>query len=276
MRKKLMLLLETEVLADSQHASLILWLHWRFQHGDMVSDTILEFLNKKSRIASKLKSLTSGLSKETLGKSSEVTLCILWSLVALFESTKTVTLKEHTGKGVKLLLRKLMILQCQVTILTTQITWDFGGLDLATNSTSILSIREIILGQFRRDKMQSISRVSYIQTTQLLKGKSFVLSSSTSSVVHQLETSFVGIKASMETTGQSLLRKTKSNLMTLIRQLLPLSFYVFWLMKRSRTMMLHGKLCIIHLPTQTILSFQKPLKNGQLVSSKNYFLVISI
>ena len=144
------------------------------------------------------------------------------------------------------------------------------------NSISIHLTKETTSGLFKSVKRLSISQVSCTQTTQLLKEKSSDLSSSTSFAVPQLGTSFVGIKANMHKTGQSLQRKTRSSLMTLILLLLLLSSYVSLLMRRNLLMMQLGKLCIILLHTQTTQSFLRLLKNGQLVSFRNFCLDTSI
>jgi len=156
MNRKLTLLWEMEVSEDLQHASLIHWQLLRFQHGVMVLDTIMVYLNNWLKMDIKLKFQIFGWRKEIHGKSKDKMLLIMLDFMVIQKSIWMETQKDLIGKDVRKLSQWLMIHQFQDLILTTQTISDFGDQDQEIILILINSIRVTIMEQFKKDKMLSI------------------------------------------------------------------------------------------------------------------------
>ena len=80
----------TEVLEDLQLAFLTLWLLLNCQLGVMELDMTMAFLNNSSKVASRSRFLTSGSSKATLGRSSEMMSSIRSGSLEILESIRMI------------------------------------------------------------------------------------------------------------------------------------------------------------------------------------------
>ena len=150
----------------------------------------MEFSSSSSKMGSRSRFQTSGLSKATPGRSSGLTSFTQFASLEIWSRLKVLMVRRDApGKEDRSCLLKLTTPQSQATTHTTQTISDSGNLAHKASSTSTASIKATTSEPSVRDRVLSTSHLSFTRMTQQRAARNSDLSSNTFSQVLPFVTS---------------------------------------------------------------------------------------